>query len=1669
MRDIFSKGIGMKKRLKGLFVLWLTFLMVVSTPMTAYATISEVYLYIGTEALTSGYEYGYDTSFSENFLGKYNGNSSNIENDFKVGTSLKDTFSYMIPEGYGFSGWKLWNGGSGLSLSNPSSGTLSYDYVTSENDVSSYVTLSDNNISSFVVEAALEKLEYEITHQPDNENPYVEIGKNGVTEEKLDGIVNKYEWYAVKKTTNNVTNDNINILQEEDDSAIGNYDSTSGFWSGVGSVDTGYTLKIGVSGLTVGDTLQIIPRVGDGISMEVIFGNLPLSKDELGVWSCTIPPVEYYELSFTSSSTFSIEINSIHEDISLVDEQTTSTFSGDNGDYYCKVIFENGGWLSSNRFTYTRSAITPNPTSNGSYKLQVDGKDITENVSESGTDLLMIPEKTVTVVPTPDNGYELDTISVKTQNSDGVGEEIPVTDNAFTMPDCPVTVTVTFKKKTYEITLPTNPVGYTVNPVPVGGVQKTSVEHGGSYEFCVSINYEYVATNNYAVKANDTTLTATSTVENGYIYTIKNVTEAQTITVTGVNELHPITTLGKSTEGSYTVTAGDGSDVPVAAKGTMLIIKPTPADGYELDTVTVVKTDDSSTAVEVVENSFTMPDYPVTVSVTFKKLTYAITLPKDTVGYTVGSTQPSPVEHGGSYTFAITIQEGYAASADFEVQANGTYLPATKTGDNVYTCKIENVTSEQTVTVSGVVDGRAPAINIILDDKNSWQSFLSKISFELFFKEEKSLTIDAKDAEGEIKSVEYYLTNSDLFQEERTYTAEEIERAISGWISYTEPISLSGNGIYVLYAKATDTAGNVSYASTTGIVIDTKKPEISGIKDGDTYYGDISFTVGDDYLKTVTVDDGEPMEVDNSPYTYTITADNKQHTITAEDQAGNSISYSITVYKTYTVTLPEETVGYTVKGSQGFPVYYGRDYSFTVTIEEGYEPSGDFTVQANGSALTATDISGKVYTYTIKNVTEAQKITITGVKDGTAPVVKIVLDERNWWQSFLNKITFGLFFKETKNLTIESSDKESGIQSVQYYLTNTDLFPEDTIYTAEEIENRITGWTEYKESISLAGDQSYVLYAKAIDKEGNVSYASTTGIVIDTTKPVISGIMNGASYYGDISFTVSDDYLSAVKVDGTTVQPDAYKVSADNASHTVVATDKAGNSVTYTITVYKKYDMTLPTETVGYKVEGTQTSPVNHGSSYSFTVSILDGYKATEKYAVQVNNKTIEPIEYGIDAYYYTIDSVTEPLSISVIGVNKLHEIAISEAINGSYTVSAEDESNVATAVKDTKLTITPSPEEGYELDKITVIQKDGSNTTVTVDDKNQFTMPDYPVTVSVTFKKLTYAITLPTKTVGYTVDSTQSSSVEYGSDYTFKVTVSEGYDVPTALSVKANGNVLVATSINGKEYTYTLEKVVATQEITVGGVSDITGPAVTITLDENNTWKNFLIKIGFGLFFKVEKNLTITAADAGSGIGSVMYYVSESDLFPKDETYSAEDIESRIPEWTEYTEAVSISEDKSYVVYAKATDEAGNVSYASTSGIVIDTTAPVISGLENGGTYYGDTSATISDDNLSTVKLDGKEVEFTGTNASVTIFADSEEHTIEVADKAGNQTTYRVGVYETWVRDGISTAGSRSLKSGVPYKFGSGKWKVAGDTTVYEGGNTFYASEEGTFEFQNQ
>ena len=80
-----------------------------------------------------------------------------------------------------------------------------------------------------------------------------------------------------------------------------------------------------------------------------------------------------------------------------------------------------------------------------------------------------------------------------------------------------------------------------------------------------------------------------------------------------------------------------------------------------------------------------------------------------------------------------------------------------------------------------------------------------------------------------------------------------------------------------------------------------------------------------------------------------------------------------------------------------------------------------------------------------------------------------------------------------------------------------------------------------------------------------------------------------------------------------------------------------------------------------------------------------------------------------------------------------------------------------------------------------------------------------------------------------------------------------------------------------------------------------------------------------------------------------------------------------------------------------------------SAVNMLVDETAPIISGIKDGETYYGDTVVTIDEENLATVTVNGESV--TVTDGKFTLKPAQEKQTVIVTDKAGNSVTVTVTV----------------------------------------------------------
>ena len=303
-----------------------------------------------------------------------------------------------------------------------------------------------------------------------------------------------------------------------------------------------------------------------------------------------------------------------------------------------------------------------------------------------------------------------------------------------------------------------------------------------------------------------------------------------------------------------------------------------------------------------------------------------------------------------------------------------------------------------------------------------------------------------------------------------------------------------------------------------------------------------------------------------------------QYTITFDTNGGSEIAPITQDYGTE-ITAPDNPTrkGYTFKGwdkeipetmpAENMTVKAQWEINqYTITFDTNGGSKIAPITQDYGTEITAPDNpTRKGYTFKgwdkeIPKTMPAENITITARwKDTEKPTGEIIIGT-NKWNEFLNELTFGIFFKDTQEVTINAVDN-SGVVFVSYLVTDKEL---------SEAELNSLVFRAYEEPFRIDPNGEYIVYVMLVDKNINITYLRSDRITLDNIQPVISGIENGKTYCEAQTVTVDEKYVDTVTVNGTVVTLDAdggFVLPPTNGEQKIVVTDKAGNNAEMTVTV----------------------------------------------------------------------------------------------------------------------------------------------------------------------------------------------------------------------------------------------------------------------------------------------------------------------------------------------------------------------------------------------------------------------------------------------------------------------------------------------------------------------
>lgn len=580
--------------------------------------------------------------------------------------------------------------------------------------------------------------------------------------------------------------------------------------------------------------------------------------------------------------------------------------------------------------------------------------------------------------------------------------------------------------------------------------------------------------------------------------------------------------------------------------------------------------------------------------------------------------------------------------------------------------------------------------------------------------------------------------------------------------------------------------------------------------------------------------------------------------------------------------------------------------------------------------------------------------------DKALPIGSVSIEE-NRWTEFLNTVTGKLFFGRTVDVSVQASDNASGVGKIEYFDTEGS---EKELYNAlpktqEELETYVSergGWKTGNNFSVAANNKHNVVYARITDKAGNTGYVSSEGFALDTEKPEIIADVKGAFDFGNYGQWVTEedgaveisvnDSLSGVRKISYKIG-DEQEVTADTENTFMIedlkegsydliikASDNAGNEESKTVSL--NVDKTTP------EVKLAKGNPDDYAAYQNILIKPTAGPSGIRKVEVQFvpeGEQFSHKNWRDVTDNYQSGDRITKKGTYYAQVMNRLGEYSDTQKWVFDRIEFIEPKINGWIENGD-----------GKKVSENTWISKDGS-----------IKFENDPSNV----QNFSYE---------YAVDDEtwkQLSDVKEGTAAIPAAILPEG---SSKVSVRvgnedADGNKVYADAVL---HVKTDHKKPSAELVL--GTKDADDQLNTEDMRSNSFVNNNKIQE----FYGSEKSIFLDQVSDGSsekdsGVDTISYYILRSgsgeylEDYPNTEAEIEEFVNKRwtsmsAEAWNDFLEPGKeagflreLAVNRSYIIYARIRDKAGNVAYMSTKGFALDNQKPAISADYTEGTWITD------------------------------------------------------------------------------------------------------------------
>ncbi len=446
-------------------------------------------------------------------------------------------------------------------------------------------------------------------------------------------------------------------------------------------------------------------------------------------------------------------------------------------------------------------------------------------------------------------------------------------------------------------------------------------------------------------------------------------------------------------------------------------------------------------------------------------------------------------------------------TAEITYRGNANYTFAISYTDKTGHTASEINTNESASPYTFTVDSAAPMGTVSVSGFGSWNSLAELVTFDRWSNSTVNITASADDRISSVYSVKYYKTPAVTAMTRQ----QLLDLNDSLWTEY-RAFSVRPDEMFSVYLRIEDRAGNISFISSDGIIVDATAPNEESI------------------APEITVTPVQPV---NNIYNTDVTVD-----ITVTDPIVNgaysglkNIRYE--VQNMGTVTQQGELYAFDYIAGQTLQSQLLQRWNGQITVDRNLNNSNDVRIVVY--AQDNSDNTSSAYTSVQIDVTQ--------------PSIDISYDNNN------GDVSFGTetYFNADRTATIRITERNFNADDVQITITNTDgVIPS------------VSGWSSFAgtgngddavhtATITYSADGDYVFAISYADLAGNINTAANYGnslapeqFTIDKTLPLIN-----VTY--DNNSVQNDNYYNAVRT--ATISITEHNFDAGRYTITLAASD----------------------------------------------------------------------------------------------------------------------------------------------------------------------------------------------------------------------------------------------------------------------------------------------------------------------------------------------------------------------------------------------------------------------------------------------------------------------------------------------------------------------------------